>query len=340
MNKKRIFLSSVLCFFVILVLTGCGSSENEPDEVDKAIIDYAKSVVAIPEVEASSEPVIIPREEYEEKEEKPTQTPEATPESSSAVTQPLASNEEKVTPKINPDDPVMELNIKDYKNVKYDSGRNLQEMEGYFAEGNQEALDDLAHLDRYIAMSFSLRGTKDYIYFGDTNASGLPHGKGIAVFADNQYYYGDWVDGKRQGFGWWEHFHIHLTKKNDDSIIFHQYKGDFKNDLPNGAGQDHYEFDLSKLAENSKTISNYLCNYIDGKIDGEVFCTVINKKNEVFQYQGNAQNGSFEYLDPKRDSKKRGPVIYWVENPDDYVWLSDDENRNIGVIGYISKYKK
>lgn len=359
MNKRKICFITTVFILSISVLTGCNKEEADKDAVDRVILDYAQSVVTVPEIETGSEPVIISREEYEKENEKAqvteeTQAPTPTPEPVSSPKNTAVSDPypyEGIRQPVNGDGlekaklldfnaPVMELNINNYKNVKFDSGRNLQEMEGYFKEGNQAALDDLAHLDRYIAMSFSLRGTEEYIYFGDTNSAGLPHGTGIAVYADNQYYYGEWVNGKREGFGWWEHFHIHLTKNHNDMITFHQYKGDFKDDLPNGSGQDHYEYDVSKVLDNSKTITNYLCNYVDGRVDGEVFCTVINKKNEVFQYQGNAVSGTFEYIYSTKDSNKRGPVLYAVENPEDCIWLSEKENRDIGVVGYISKYKK
>ena len=39
---------------------------------------------------------------------------------------------------------------------------------------NQKALDDLANLDRFKAMSWALKNSKDYYYYGDKNTAGLP----------------------------------------------------------------------------------------------------------------------------------------------------------------------
>ena len=58
--------------------------------------------------------------------------------------------------------------------------RSLKEMMAYWADNNQKALDDLANLERFMAMSWSLKGTDDCYYYGQKDANGLPNGTGIA----------------------------------------------------------------------------------------------------------------------------------------------------------------
>lgn len=232
---------------------------------------------------------------------------------------------------------VMETDVIDYSKVEFDVKRNLSEMEGYFQENNLEALSDLAHLDRYIAMSYYFRGTSDYAYYGDLDEEGRPDGIGIAVYADNQYYYGQWKHGMRQGGGVWQHYHIHLKTNLTDIITYHQYIGKFDNDIPNGQGQDHYEFDPDMLEDNAYYITNYIGEFKDGYINGEVYCTGIDGKGNEYEYSGNAEAGSFIYLSESRDKNKRGPVLMDKENPDNYIWLSAGENQKIGVSSYISK---
>lgn len=231
---------------------------------------------------------------------------------------------------------IMENDVKDFSKVKYDVARNLSEMEAYFEDNNLQALSDLAHLDRYIAMSYYYRDTTDFAYFGDVNAEGRPDGKGIAVYADNQYYCGEWADGVRQGSGVWIHYHIHLKENLTDAMVFHQFIGNFSNDLPNGEGQDHYEFDPVLMVKNSWYITNYMGNFTNGKIDGEFYCTAINKEGNYSDYTGNASNGSFEYVSESRDKRNRGPVLTDTQNPDSSIWLSKEDNTDIGVINYIS----
>ncbi len=239
-----------------------------------------------------------------------------------------------------PDAPVMEPYGKDYGKVKFDAKRNLSEMEGYFKDQNEEALWDLAHLDRYIAMSYSLKDSEQYIYYGDTNSAGEPEGTGIAVYADNEYYYGEWKNGLRNGAGTWVHYHIHLKENTKDLIYHHSFKGTFANDLPNGAGQDHYEYNTELLEAGKYYVTNYICSFKDGYIDGEIYATSITGgSGEYFDWIANAKEGSFEFISDSRDKNRRGPVMTDRENPDNYFWLSANENQKIGVKNYISENK-
>ena len=98
------------------------------------------------------------------------------------------TEEEIMIPSPTPYKEIMEAGKTDYSKVKFNKDVQLQEMMAYWEDNNQQALDDLAKLDRYIAMSWQLKGTTDFYYCGDVNGNGQPEGKGIAVYADNQYY--------------------------------------------------------------------------------------------------------------------------------------------------------
>ena len=78
---------------------------------------------------------------------------------------------------------------KKYQEVQYDTDAQLKDLMTYWAAGSMDAVEDLVHLDRYEAMSAAVSGT-DYRYSGETDASGKPDGTGIAVYANDQYYYG------------------------------------------------------------------------------------------------------------------------------------------------------
>ena len=237
------------------------------------------------------------------------------------------------------EEPVMELDVKNYSKVKYDTKSNLMELEDYFNQGNWEAVDDLVHLDRFIAMSYEFRGTDEFAYYGDVDSSGEPNGKGVAVYADNKYYFGDWKNGVRSGNGTWVHFHIHLKTNYTDVITYHQYVGEFRNDYPEGQGQDHYEYDPIIMQDNKWYITNYMGEFKKGLIDGAMYCTATDKNGSYCDYNGTAENGSFEYISEARDKNNRGPVLIGAENSDNYIWMSEKENRFIGVIAYNSKNK-
>lgn len=330
--KNKIFIAlgvlGVLVIVLILVLTLNGKKEEDSQNLQAEILDYA-----VEEISPDNKENIT--EINDRLEEESPETPSPEPIQSPEVTQEDELSEEPAASQ----GPVMELDVKDYSKVKYDTKANLKEFEMYFAANNLEAMNDLSHLDRYIAMSYAFRGTTDFAYYGDVNANGEPNGKGVAVYADNQYYYGDWVDGKREGSGTWVHYHIHLGQNLTDSIVFHEYIGNFKNDLPNGSGQDHYEFDERFYVKNKFYITNYIGSFKDGLIDGEIYCTATDITGAAYEFVGTAKNGSYEYLSESRDKKNCGPVMVLTDNPDGYIWLSPKENKNIGVESYISSVK-
>lgn len=337
LKLKVLILFGVLFLVVlvlIIVLLFMNKSDDESD-LQNNIVEYSQQEIAtaepIPTPEIIEEPTATPEEKVIDREEEETPEPEITP----ALT-PVASP--------TPNAPFMEVNSKEAKKIKktsYDIKRNLSELEGYFDANNLEAMNDLAHLDRYVAMSLNLDyGSCEYAYYGDTNAEGKPHGKGIAVYADNQYYSGQWVNGKREGAGVWVHYHIHFEKNYQDPVIFHEFIGNFKNDLPDGHGQDHYEYDTIRMQPGKSYFSNVIGDYSKGYVNGEMYVTTQNKENNWMEFTGTAKAGSFESLGANSDPKAQIPVLMDTHNPDNYYWLYGYENKNIGVDSYISTNKK
>ncbi len=233
----------------------------------------------------------------------------------------------------------MEYNRVNYDKVTFDKNEQLKEMMTYWADNNQKALDDLAGLERFMAMSWRLRGTKDFYYYGDLDGNGRPNGTGIAVYADNQYYYGQWVNGARNGNGTWIHYHFHVTQDNKDIYTYHQYTGSFKNDLPDGEGSEHYDYNTELFEENVGYNTNLIGTYKEGLVDGEFYLTNLYSDGNVKEWYGNASGGSWIYQNENKDPKGRRPVLVEDRNPDNYIWLSPSENRNIGVRCLISAYK-
>lgn len=219
----------------------------------------------------------------------------------------------------------------DYSKVKFSTQEQLAEMMFYWESNNQQALDDLANLDHFKAMSWHLSGTEEFYYYGDTNAGGQPHGKGIAVYADNQYYYGDWKDGKRNGGGTWIHYHMHLKPSNTDIYTYHQYAGLWKNDLPDGEGSEHYDMNSEALIENQYYNTNLIGSYSEGLIDGEFYITTIEKNNNIKEWDAQADHGAWIYQNNSKDRKGNRTVQVEIQNPDNYIWMNPKDNHDIGI---------
>lgn len=227
--------------------------------------------------------------------------------------------------------------IFDYSKVEFDTQSQLMEMMTYWKDGNRKALDDLANLERFRAMSYQLKGTTDFYYAGDVNALGEPHGVGIAVYADNRYYYGDWKNGKRDGEGMWMHYHIHASAAYQDVILYHQYSGSFKNDLPDGEGAEHYDLNTELFEGNTRYYTNLIGTYGKGLYDGEFYLITSSNNDDYEEWEGVAQSGSFIYCKDQKDQNGRKPVVTDVSDENNYIWMSDPENKNLGVKCYLSK---
>lgn len=170
-----------------------------------------------------------------------------------------------------------------YQGITFEPSGELAEMMAYWKDNNQKALDDLAFLGRFKAMSYSLIGTDEFYYYGETNSDGKPDGLGIAVYAENKYYYGTWTDGKRWGRGTFLHYHIH-EGSNVDAYSYHFYTGDWKNDLPDGEGSEHFEFNRHNMEAGVGYNSNVIGNFKEGFYDGNLYITNLFNNGNVKEW--------------------------------------------------------
>lgn len=338
-DKAKILVSVIPVALIIIILAitlivnGKKGNKPEAEDLQQSIMDYAdesrpvnNTSVNVEEVtEASSEKVQEPAES--EKEGSPEK------EGTSSKTE---ESQIDMEPSPTPYQQIMNTDKVDYSKVSYNRDEQLKEMMAYWADGNQKALDDLANLDRFKAMSWALKNTTDFYYYGEQNAAGQPEGKGIAVYADNQYYYGEWKAGVRSGGGTWIHYHIHNTVNKNDPYLYHQYAGSWAEDLPDGEGSEHYDYDASLLKENKIYNTNLIGNYSQGLIHGDFYLTTFYAEGEYREWNARADHGSWIYQSENKDKVGRKPIYVSTLDPDNYVWMLPKENKNIGVSCLIS----
>lgn len=302
------FVLIIVILAITLLVDRAGAhQQDDGEEAPKEVLSL--ETTAVPSGEQSESDVLttpVPEQEQE---------PEQTEESENPTPTPYREIMEEA----------------DYSKVKFSTKEQLSEMMAYWADNNQPALDDLANLDRFKAMSWQLSGTEDFYYYGDTNAAGQPHGKGIAVYADNQYYYGDWKEGKRSGGGTWIHYHIHTKPNNTDIYTYHQYAGLWKNNLPDGEGAEHYDLNSEALKENQYYSTNLIGSYAQGLIDGEFYITTIEKNNNIREWEAQAEQGAWIYQNNSKDKKGNRTVQVDIHDPDNYIWMSPKDNHDIGI---------
>lgn len=222
-----------------------------------------------------------------------------------------------------------------------DSQEDMEEiMSGlatYWANGDMESVDYLVRMGKYMYLSQLLTDSEDYFYVGDENADGEPDGTGIAVYADNTYYYGEFKDGVREGQGFWYQIFVKdgAYSKVNNGIIGHSYNGEWANDLPNGEGQEHLDIDTAYL--NGRIITNVATTFADGYYNGKIIATSLENNEGMTNWTGEARYGTMVVIDGEyvenKDGKAEIRVLENADNANNYYWMLMDENCGQGITG-------
>ncbi|MBS6816225.1 MAG: hypothetical protein KH356_25585 [Lachnospiraceae bacterium] len=225
--------------------------------------------------------------------------------------------------------------------VKKTNSQMLAEMMDYWSGNNVEAVEDLSGLAHYRAMSASLKSSAYFYYYGDRNEEGRPEGTGIAVYGEDQYYYGEWKDGFRSGQGMWIKMYYGDGKAADvdPAFVSHSYEGAWLNNLPNGEGHERYDLDVGKAEPGSRYFQNIIGNFKDGLYDGDMYINTLNTEKNVQEWKGKAKNGVFETFEG-RDLEGRVPICQDVQNPDSHMWIQPLENKDQGIEEVRDQIKK
>lgn len=224
------------------------------------------------------------------------------------------------------------INEEDENDISYTKEYILNEMAPYFADNNLEAVWDLAHLKRYIKLSEGLAGTNSFYYQGGLDEEGKPHGRGLAIYESNSYYYGAWVHGLREGDGRWYRFYIDESDEITLNQMYtaHSYSGNWKNDLPNGEGAEHFDVNADWKDGPDMIITNVIGNFTDGLYDGDMYANTVNHMGRVNEWNAVAGNGVFKLW---RSMSSIGECSVWrnVDDKNLYIEIDKSENKNQGI---------
>ncbi len=221
-----------------------------------------------------------------------------------------------------------------YNGLTYDVQSQLKEMYAYWADNNTDAVRDLAHLDRFEVMSYDLTGTSDFYYYGDTNSEGQPNGTGIAVYANDQYYFGQWVNGVRSGNGTWIAFYPSYSTY---VVTEHMYTGEWADDLPSGNGQEHYDYNYDLMNEQDIYLQNAIGLFSEGMYNGEMYIITVDKDQNIKEWTGTCSNGTWEQIiNTTKDKKGNTPVLNENEDHNNHIYMSEDGIKDNGVTGIIT----
>ena len=225
-----------------------------------------------------------------------------------------------------------------YKGLAVDTNAQLKEMYTYWADNNTEAVRDLAHLERFEAMSYKLSGTSDFYYYGDLNSSGLPEGTGLAVYGDDQYYFGEWKNGKRNGNGTWINFY---PEYSNYVVTEHMYTGGWVDDLPSGDGQEHYDYDYTKMNGDDIYVQNAIGSFDKGYYDGKMYIITVDRDQNTEEWYGTCEDGTLtQVVNTYLDKDGKIPVLQNKNDEKDFVYMTEEGTKDNKVSGIIVGEKK
>lgn len=222
---------------------------------------------------------------------------------------------------------------------KQDDGQ-LKELFEYWDAYKLDAVADLVRLERLQKVSEELKGTRNYYYYGSVDRLGRPSGKGLAIYADNTYYCGEWKDGLRHGKGMWLEVAIYTedNKNYNLGVIEHSYNGQWSKDLPNGEGQEHFSYDYNILKtesiKNDKCIANVIGEFKDGYYNGEMYIMTVDAAGNTTDWSGNCKEGVWKPIavGSHTDSVWESYEKDASGNPM-FHYLYPKDNKNYGIMG-------
>ncbi|MDE6882885.1 MAG: hypothetical protein K2P48_07185 [Lachnospiraceae bacterium] len=323
----------LLCIIVLLFLIpGKKKLSDVNGDLQQNITEYAQEQKRNDVVRNTSGEAVVVKlpEEQDENKDAGTVSGQETQSGQSHVEEKMPASDEFVS--ADGDKTAVVIDIEDENDVAYTKEFILNEALPYFADNNQDAIWDLAHLKRYVKLSAGLEGTNQYYYMGGVNSNGRPEGKGLAIYEKNSYYYGDWSDGIRSGEGVW--FKFYIGQKDEDNAMgkymAHSYSGSWANDLPNGQGAEHYDVDTSKLQVRERILQNVVGNFNNGLYDGELYANTVDYTGNVEEWSGITEKGVFQLW---RDMSAIGECSVWQKVDDSSLYMDIDksENKNQGL---------
>lgn len=222
---------------------------------------------------------------------------------------------------------------------KQDDGQ-LKELFEYWDAYKLDAVADLVRLERLQKISEELKGTRNFYYYGSVDRLGRPSGKGLAVYADNTYYCGEWKEGLRHGKGMWLEVAIYTEENKNQNlgVIEHSYNGQWSKDLPNGEGQEHFSYDYSVMKpeklKDSKCIANIIGQFKDGYYNGEMYIMTVDAAGNTTDWSGTCREGVWEPI-----MKGSHTDSVWESYEKDasgnpmFHYLYPKDNNNYGIMG-------
>lgn len=210
--------------------------------------------------------------------------------------------------------------------IEQEHSETLQKLFECFEGEDLDAVKDMMRTEEYTDFADEVIGDNSF-YYGTKTPEGLREGKGIAVYRDGYYYYGDFAGDKRSGHG----ILMRAVYAESSAIGSFVYEGEWSEDSPNGEGTCTSNYYKDKIGEAGLSKQVVKGTYSNGLENGTMKLEGTPKTGGVVSYTYTAENGVAKKISDE-DSGVKGQYIIAKSSDGKSNLTSDGSLR--GVEGF------
>lgn len=204
----------------------------------------------------------------------------------------------------------------------------LSKVKERFDAGNLDDVKEVLRMDEVKALADEIVSEETSYYYGDKDADGNRQGKGIALYRDGYYYYGEFDHNVRSGKGIW----MRAVYSESSAIGSFIYDGEWQDDKPNGKGTSTSNYYKDKISAAGLVKQVITGEYVNGLENGDMEMTGLTKGGTNVKYNYKSENG-IAAQSSKDDSGIKGQYIIAKSSDGKSNLTSDGSAR--GVEGFV-----
>lgn len=193
---------------------------------------------------------------------------------------------------------------------------------------NYDDIKEMLRTEEFVQMVDEVIGKNNSFYYGARSDSGQREGKGIAVYADGYFYYGDYSADMRSGHG----IYMRAVYSDSSSIGSYIFEGEWSNDLPNGNGTATSNFYKDRISSAELAKQVITGEYVNGLENGTMNLTGTTKSGATAKYTYSVEDGVAK-KSSNDDSGVKGQYII-AKSSDGKSNLTSDGSKR-GVEGFV-----
>ena len=204
----------------------------------------------------------------------------------------------------------------------------LQKLYECFGTEDLDAVKDMMRTEEFTDFADEVIGDNSF-YYGTKTPEGQREGKGIAVYANGYYYYGDFAGNLRSGHG----ILMRAVYSESSAIGSFVYDGQWSNDKPNGEGTCTSNYYKDKIDASGLSKQIIKGTYTDGLENGSMTLEGTPKTGGTVKYAYTAENGVAKKISDDDSGVKGQYIIAIAKTADGQSNLTSDGSLR-GVEGY------